>query len=57
MKLTGWYRPDQKPVRVGWYQVRFEDFDALFFWNGCQWEILIGHEALRQDWEWRGIAK
>jgi hypothetical protein len=69
MKLTPWYRGDQKPVRVGVYKRRYPAgtnwycwWDGKAFSNGCE----TAHEAKEcKDWgysllqslPWRGVAK
>ena len=32
MKLTKWYKANQKPVRIGYYECRC--CNNLFYWNG-----------------------
>ncbi len=63
MKLTGWHRPDQKPVRVGWYERDYTVGDfirrpILDYWDG---QVFRYDDDLPpapdQYMEWRGIAK
>lgn len=58
MKLTEWYRPDQKPVRVGWYERLMYKSRFMDYWNGE--EFLYGKRGwacILQELPWRGIAK
>ncbi len=58
MKLTGWYQPDQKPVRVGWYEREYRQGPVLDYWNGKHFCYLKGGSACwTQDRKWRGITK
>lgn len=62
-RVTPWFSPDVKPVRVGWYDVRYSDKcePCRYYWGECDWENawLIHPFALpsvHQQWEWRGLA-
>lgn len=62
MKLTPWYRADQKPVRVGWYEVKSPTNPDITFtlqWNGQEWghyDCFFWYDALLQNREWRGLT-
>ena len=72
MKLTEWYPPHIKPVRVGEYfapDFEYRDGD-LRWWNGTEWSIAYGRdeeestkECLRKNFAgqlriyWRGATK
>lgn len=54
----------QKPVHVGWYEVRsnlVEDEIFPRYWNGIQWCMIsvsgIVYEVLVQNRKWRGLAE
>ena len=69
MKLTPWFTPDQKPVRIGFYETKLSGMHGLFFsyWNGNKWSVGWDslakaaskpfHDASYQDKSWRGILK
>ena len=65
MKLTPWFPPEVKPVRVGVY-----DFGAWYrFWNGSDWKqgtssvegaYLLRHgpvSKIANHQQWRGLAE
>jgi hypothetical protein len=66
MKLTEWYKGDQKPARVGVYE---RDYGACFVysrWDGNRWfvyadciELALQQRLISdsQSLPWRGIAK
>ncbi|WP_395005814.1 hypothetical protein [Undibacterium sp.] len=69
MKLTGWYRGEQKPVRVGFYQ-REDHYGIIYaYWNGRHWRVGfpiyenaffwadLPCGSMYQDLPWRGVAK
>ena len=55
-KLTGWYEPEQKPVRQGFYECKCCNFK--FYWNGKNWmsKNFYGQIAQIRD-GWRGLTK
>lgn len=72
-KLTPWFPPDVKPVRVGVYEARWT-LPAMRVrniqyqhWNGVTWGAWAQSPtaalrnaigpSMRQDPEWRGLAK
>lgn len=68
MKLTEWYPPDIKPVRIGVYETTSYDNTPSYqhwggeFWGFCSTHVKSAamHGASRsglQDVSWRGIAK
>lgn len=68
MKLTDWYPPEVKPVRVGWYHTGVcdmnprnrEEFESDYnwFWDGEFWKPYEnGINADYQNRYWRGIRK
>ena len=70
MKLTRWYRGDQKPLRVGVYQ-RKEYYGEIIYayWDGRYWRVGFPSNenayffadscrvSMHRDWSWRGVAK
>jgi len=66
-KLTQWFHPSVKPVRVGFYETGFgneeavKDADAspfLWWWNGSYWLASDTFEIVRyQERYWRGLAQ
>ena len=63
MKLTPWFRADQKPVRVGWYEVRggplIKDLYFLTYWEGKKWgrwDCGQWYELVNQRRQWRGLT-
>jgi hypothetical protein len=67
MKLTGWYRGDQKPVRVGVYKRRCKG-GRFSLWDGRTWSLGFYDAGLcaafgcivpasEQALPWRGVAK
>lgn len=63
-KLTPWYPPHVKPVRVGLYQAtvfeRAPTHDAPYmYWDGKQWmnPYNDGMRCMAQDRAWRGLAR
>jgi hypothetical protein len=68
MKLTGWYRGNQKPVRVGVYERDYGSVVSSYcFWDGRKFsmgfytlkkaEDFCGWESNEQNLPWRGVAK
>jgi hypothetical protein len=72
VKVTGWYQPQQKPVRRGVYErwYNFNDHKLLMlysFWNGIDFgygcgtpkaaKQKRGMKSPEQNLRWRGIAK
>jgi hypothetical protein len=67
MRLTGWYRGDQKPVRKGVYEILSSGIFS--HWDGKQWGPLARSKkeaaldkcnyeiSYYQDEIWRGIKK
>lgn len=66
--LTDWYQPDQKPVRIGPYEVNSgEPYIRFQFWNGKFWGMLSGTIAecidnrdfvsILQSLPWRGLSE
>ena len=63
MKLTGWYPPEIKPVRKGWYDATIINPPdgapyPRMMWDGMQW----WHPRNKcpcdfQDRWWRGLAE
>jgi hypothetical protein len=70
---TGWYRGDQKPVRVGAYQRKYFSGGGWFFWfswwdgkrfstsrillSDCQNDEMKYGYSDRQNLPWRGVTK
>ena len=69
MKLTPWFGPMTKPVRVGVYQRRHKalHFAVYSYWDGQQWFLgcdtpqLAETETMisvnQQNFMWRGVMK
>ena len=67
MKLTGWYKGRQKPVRVGWYERSYNSKRPSngearrHFWDGQAWYLADNSEgrlvSLYQGLPWRGRMK
>ena len=69
MKLTGWYRKNQKPKRIGVYQVRFpcnkNGQDWFRLWDGKEWKFGSSRpvyaaeatESATTREQWRGLAR
>lgn len=56
MKLTDWYKPNQKPIRMGYYECKC--CQNRFFWDGKNWLSKLFDGELTEIREgWRGIAK
>lgn len=59
-KVTGWYPPEIKPVRVGWYACQqctiTRSWRNRHYWDGRQWlhNGLMG-EQLQIVFSWRGL--
>ena len=55
-RLTDWFDPDVKPVRVGDYE-RDEHFELVIrYWDGAQWRYQKDGSACQyQQRPWRGI--
>lgn len=69
-KLSPWHSADTKPVHVGIYQVKQEEFNwgvEYSFWNGGRWSpqrlsiksamVETTYPAQYQNKQWRGIVK
>jgi hypothetical protein len=61
---TGWYSGDQKPVRVGWYQRKYDNYYARSvpdWFDGETWFLGIGcfqrNLAHEQSMPWRGLTE
>lgn len=73
MKLTPWFPPEIKPIRVGWYQRKWRKDNDWFanYWDGAHWHhsesatattqipIEPHYEAIChcENMYWRGLAK
>ena len=69
MKLTPWFGPMTKPVRVGVYQRRHKalQFSVFSYWDGEQWFLgaktpdLAENEVMlsvnQNHFLWRGVLK
>ncbi len=68
MKLTPWFSGDQKPIRVGVYEVKYPfPFPVYSYWDGADWKtITISVKAAYkhkrfadkvQNLPWRGVMK
>jgi hypothetical protein len=71
MKLTEWFPPDVKPVRVGVYlrdyEDDFPDVPAYCYWDGVLWHPcettpmgafqLMDDRTVVQALKWRGLAE
>lgn len=70
MKKTGWYSGDQKPVRVGLYEVKNRDDSRRVgykWWDGKRWSLFRRNlqEAVAfnrkpsgfQESIWRGLTE
>ncbi len=56
MKLTEWYRPEQKPVRQGYYECRCCNFK--FYWDGKHWSSnRYTKDSVQMSSGWRGLLK
>ena len=56
LKLTNWYKPNQKPIRMGYYECKC--CQNRFFWDGKNWLSKLFDGELTEIREgWRGIAK
>ena len=43
MKLTDWFGPDVKPVRIGVYQIQLSvRGDSYAYWSGTRWGACTG---------------
>ena len=68
-KLTPWFHADVKPVHVGVYETRDEDFHLAHyqFWDGKKWglysfDVKKAYKGRKvnscyQFVEWRGLAE
>lgn len=68
MKLTAWYKSNQKPVRVGIYERIFNDGERTYsYWSGKSWGVscftpegAYKNKKVKTSYpnlQWRGIAK
>lgn len=67
MKLTPWYPPEVKPVRVGVYQRNLGEGSPTYSrWNGREWKFSrptadeADEQTFRSLWQymdWRGLAE
>lgn len=68
MKRTGWYRGDQKPVRVGPYERAYgDDIHVYCFYDGEAFSVAGESPEEAEDYRftvsahqnlpWRGLAK
>lgn len=66
-KLTPWFPPEMKPVRVGIYETDAETeggTSCYQSWNGAQWSwcssdsdfTVIDSRSIHQSPRWRGLA-
>ena len=56
MKLTGWYKPSQKPVRNGYYECKCCGYK--FYWDGKNWFSRVFYGEVTEIREgWRGVKK
>jgi hypothetical protein len=55
--LTGWYPPEVKPVRKGWYLVGCNQIHSLLRWNGKFWVNKSGRAVMQMMLAWRGWKK
>lgn len=71
-KLTPWFPPEVKPVRVGLYRVKIGAYDNIIEWcwwagDGWCWAYPCKRDALAKEWKttegasqckaWRGLAE
>ena len=57
MKLTPWYPPEVKPVRVGWYDCEVCT-ENRHLWDGWCWKSSkYSHGQLTVGFRWRGLAE
>lgn len=62
--MTGWYPPDMKPARIGFYDVNgtrpmktSKPLPVRGYWDGNRWHYpMEGHVPHFQDFYWRGLA-
>lgn len=60
MKLTAWFSPKDKPVRVGWYEVRCPLNCGKHYWDGKFWHDSSpgqGVLTMLNPQPWRGVLK
>ena len=69
LKLTGWYKGVQRPVRVGVYARQYFGFIGFCYWNGEQWSCfdfmvkscqenrMLHGVSPDQNLPWRGVSK
>ena len=56
-KRTGWYPPEVKPVRVGWYERYWCGLKTLYWWDGVCWRYEPESERSHyQHLPWRGLT-
>lgn len=69
--LTGWFKPEIKPVHIGVYQIKdgtFDEDEWYSFWDGFKWcyttrsvnaafDDRLLRTDLNQKQHWRGLAK
>lgn len=57
-KLTPWFPPSVKPVRVGKYSRKFPGRNYRDYWDGEEWLTHMGGIPLAdQGRPWRGLAE
>ena len=67
MKLTPWFPPDVKPVRVGWYHTGCDSDNPInsggesaynWWWDGHGWhDYPNGYPSRDQNRYWRGLSE
>jgi hypothetical protein len=64
-KLTDWFPPDVKPVRVGWYESPYQ-YWTHSYWCGTHWtesscdmtgQTDPSYRSAKQKRKWRGLAE
>ena len=60
-QLTRWFKPDEPPVRKGYYETRrlFDCLTMVTYWNGKDWQASKKSKpwsVLDPRREWRGLA-
>ena len=70
-KMTRWFKPPEKPVRKGVYQIRSLYSNKIFsYWTGSKWlwsydtphaaAHAVAHEKWNTEWQdksWRGFTE
>ena len=58
MKKTAWYPESVKPVRPGWYEIKFTYWTERCYWTGKSWTWAVGSSRLHnQARKWRGLTE